>query len=376
MTLRTAVVGAGVVSSQHLSGLEQNPLVDLVAVCDLDEVLAREKAREYGIKAYFDVDELLKAEQLDWIHLCTPVQTHRDLALTAIEHGVDVQIEKPATVTVEELEEIEAAADERDVTVTVVRNHLFSISVREARERIEAGDLGAIRGVDVIATGKTAPDEQNRGAWAFELPGGEFQEGIPHQIYVALGLGGYPRSSDDVHATTSRFGEYDEGFTFDGLQLQWVTDDDVLCSVKLMAGAVPKRELLIHGEEKSLVIDLLSETTIELDRDYAASPVARGLSNVDHALGRFEGSLDHAKGMVERRFSSDWETEKHWDSHFYQFHEEAEALLTDDEPPFSLEQAKWTIELIELVEKASEVRDERPVASPPTKSTPSRSVTD
>ena len=356
MTLRAAVVGAGVVSGTHLSGLEQNPLVDLVAVCDLDEDLAREKASEYGIKAYFDVDELLEAEQLDWVHLCTPVQTHRDLALKAIEHGVNVQIEKPATVTVGELEEIEAAADEHDVTVTIVRNKLFNIAVRAARERIEAGDLGAIRGVDVVATGKTAPDDEKRGAWAFELPGGEFQEGIPHQIYLVLGLGGYPRSDDDVHATTACFGEYDEGFTFDGLQLQWVTDDEVLCSVKLMAGAVPKRQLLIHGEEKSLVIDLLSATTTVLDRDYAASPVARGLSNVDHGLGRFKGSLAMAKGMAERRFSSGWDIEKHWDPHYYQFHEEAEALLADAEPPFSLEEAKWTIRLIELVEEAAKAR--------------------
>ena len=357
MTLSAAVVGGGVVSDRHLSGLAQNPLVELVAVCDIDEQRAREQAKKYGIKAYFDMAELLEEESLDWIHLCTPVQTHRDLALQAIEAGVDVQIEKPATLAVEEMKEIAAAADEHDVTVTVVRNHLFDVVTVDARERIESGELGRIRGVDVVAAGKTLPDDQNRGSWAFDLPGGEFEEGIPHQIYLALALGGYPRDEDAVHATTALAGEYDGGFTYDGLQLQWATDEEVLCSVKLLAGGVPQRVLLVHGEERSLAVDLLSQTTITLDRDYGASPVARAMSNVDHVLGRVGGSLRNAAGMAKRRFGDDLETELKWNAHYRQFDEEARALLADEEPTVSLDEVTWTVRLMELVREDAERRE-------------------
>jgi predicted dehydrogenase len=359
MTLNAAVVGGGVVSGRHLSGLAQMPQVTLVAVCDIDEDRAREKAREYDITAYTELALLLDKEDVDWLHICTPVQTHRDLALQAIEAGVDVQIEKPATETVAELDDIQAAAAEHGVTVTVVRNHLFDKAAVAAREAVESGTLGRVRGVDVIAAGKTRPDDQNRGSWAFELPGGEFEEGIPHQMYLALTLGGYPASEADVHATTALADSYSEGFTYDGLQLQWTTDEDVLCSVKLLAGGVPQRLLVVHGETKSIAVDLLSQTTVTLDRDYASSPVARAMSNVDHVLGRVRGSVENAVGMVKRRFDDSWETEIEWNPHYRQFDEEANALLAGEEPTVSLTEVRWTIRLMELVREEAERRQRR-----------------
>ena len=100
MTLETAVVGGGVVSDYHLSGLTQCPDTELVAICDLDESRAREKATEYDINAYADFEGMLAREQLDWIHLCTPVATHLELARMAIEDGFPVLIEKPVTESV------------------------------------------------------------------------------------------------------------------------------------------------------------------------------------------------------------------------------------------------------------------------------------
>jgi predicted dehydrogenase len=360
MTLSTAVVGGGVVSGRHLSGLAQMPQVDLVAVCDIDEQRASEQARKYDITAYTDMALLLDSEDLDWIHLCTPVQTHRDLAIQAIEAGVAVQIEKPATETVAELDEIEAAADEHGVTVTVVRNHLFDMAAVAAREKIESGKLGRVRGVDVIASGKTRPDDQNRGSWAFDLAGGEFEEGIPHQIYLALAMGGYPKRADDVHATTALSGTYKGGFTYDGLELQWVTGDEALCSVKLLAGATPQRTLIVHGEQASLAVDLLSQTVVTLDREYASSAMARAMSNVDHILGRVRGSVENAVGMIRRRFSDDWETEIKWNPHYRQFDEEANALLAGEEPTVSLSEVRWTVRMMELVREDATRRQSIP----------------
>ena len=105
MSLRTAVIGGGTVSENHLSGLSQNPKTELVAICDLDEEIAREKARSYGIKAYFDVGELLAAENLDWVHVCTPPQTHLAVATQVLEAGIPALVEKPVTETIEQFEE-------------------------------------------------------------------------------------------------------------------------------------------------------------------------------------------------------------------------------------------------------------------------------
>ncbi|MFC7137867.1 Gfo/Idh/MocA family protein [Halobaculum litoreum] len=198
MTLRTAVIGGGTVSEVHLSGLSKNPRTELVAICDLDEEIATSKAEKYGIKAYTDLDELLAAEDLDWVHVCTPVQTHLPVAKTVIDAGIPIQIEKPITETYEEFEELAAYAAERDVVVSEKHNHNFDPVVRQARKRMESGECGTIKGVEVIYTGCSKPDDPNRGPWNFELAGGEFEEGSPPAVHDAAGRrlppvrGGHP----------------------------------------------------------------------------------------------------------------------------------------------------------------------------------------
>jgi len=353
MALRTAVIGGGVVSRLHLSALEESPLVDLVGICDIDAERARELAKEYGIRAYFDAETMLTEADLDWVHVCTPVQTHRDLCVMALEAGVPALVEKPATVSVDEIDDIREAAERTGVPVSVVHNHQFSIGVKEARERIADGELGELRGLDMISTGDPRPDVSQRGSWAFELVGGEFEEGIPHQIYVALGVGGYPIDREAVKATTALHGDYEQGFGYDGLQLQWVTDEQALCSVKLLSGGQRQRLLLVHGEEASLMVDLMSQTTVTLDRDYAASPVTRAMSNVDHVLDRVTGTARNAGAMARRELTDDRETELHWNSLASQFDAEARALLADEPPAVPLEEARWTVALMEEVREAA-----------------------
>jgi len=160
MSLRTAVIGGGTVSENHLSGLAQNPKTELVAICDLDEETARSKARSYGIKAYFDVDELLDAEQLDWIHVCTPPQTHLAVATQTLEAGIPTLVEKPVTETIEQFEDLAAVAEREDVPFSVVHNHKFGLVMRSVLEEIESGELGQIRGVDLLYTGSTEPESK------------------------------------------------------------------------------------------------------------------------------------------------------------------------------------------------------------------------
>jgi predicted dehydrogenase len=357
MVLNAAVVGGGTVSRRHLTGLKNDPLVELKAICDIDESRAQTLAEEYDITPYADIGAMLDAESLDWVHICTSVQTHRDLAIQAMEAGCHVLIEKPVSLTAAEVDDIERASEEHGVRVSVVRNHLFGFIVREVQDRIAAGELGKLRAVEVVYTGNTPPDESNRGAWTFELPGGEFEEGIPHPIYTALGIGGLPASDRDAYATTACSKQYDQGFTYDGLQIGWTTPDEVLCSVTVTAGAVPQRTVNVHGEKASLSVDMLSQTMVTLDKNYNAGAVNRARSNVDHIVGRTVGTLSNVFAMAKRRLGDDdWEDQLYWDSHYHQYHLEAEAILYGREPPVPIEQAKWTMKLIELIREHAENR--------------------
>jgi predicted dehydrogenase len=351
MTLKTAVVGGGVVSSNHLDGLALCPSTDLVAVCDVDESRLREVATEYDVVGYTDVETMVSDADLDWVHVCTPVATHLPIARTVIEAGVPVLIQKPVTETVEEYEELERLADRSDVSVAVVHNHVFDPTMRRLTEAIAAGTVGDVRSVDVLYAGQTAPDEKRRGDWAFDLPGGEFEEGLPHPLYLMLRVGGYPTAAEDVQAVTHLAEDYELSFTYDGAKVQYLSEDDVLCSATLVPGDVPEKAVHVHGTAGVLVADLVSQTLLSLERDYEASPIQRARHNVDRAGARLVGNVRNAKSFLEKTRDEGWAAQVRMDPHYYQFDVEAAALESGEDPAVPRAEGGWTIRLMEAIRR-------------------------
>lgn len=364
MTLSAAVVGAGTISDRHLAGLDRCPHTKLDAVCDLDADRARRAARKYGILAYSDMDDMLTAESLDWIHLCTGVQSHLPLARAAIEAGVPVMIEKPITESTADLEELQRLAADHGVGVSEVQQHLFDPAVRELKRRIDDGELGRIRGVDTIYAGLTKPDEPNRGSWAFDLAGGEFEEGLPHPLYVTLHLGGFPRGREDIAATTSLVDQYDRPFAYDGAQVQFVAEGERLCSVKLIAGCAPQKLVHVHGEEGSVTADLISQTLVDVGLNYDGSTIAKTRNNLYRARDRVLGTFENGQEVVRGRLANDWEHDKAFTTHFYQIDLEAQALAAGEPLPLPLEQSWWTVGLMEAI-RGNPLADEPEIQTAP-----------
>lgn len=356
MVLRTAVVGAGIISGEHLSALRSCPKTTPVAVCDIDEERATRVARAHDTTAYFDIDELLSSEQLDWLHVCTPVQTHVTLARKAIEAGVPVLIEKPITRTSDELEELIESAERNDVSLSSVHNHVFDPAMRKARTLIDEGVIGDIRGVDMTYTGASFADEPNRGAWAFELSGGEFEEGIPHPLYLALTIGGYPNSEADIDVQTALTRSYEQPFSYDSTLIQYRSDGR-LCSIRVSAGGVPQHQLGVHGERGSLLIDLVSQTVVRIRNDYTVSSVNRARNNLDRAVSRVLGTVTMVKDVLRNQLEDSWESEKELDSHYYQIDDAAAAIQRGNQQPVPIEQAQWVIRMMEQIREVADETD-------------------
>ncbi len=352
MVVRTAVVGAGTISRTHLAGVSKNPRTELTAVCDLDEQAARERAREFGTMAVTDLTEIL--DELDAIHVCTPAQTHFDIARRAIEAGVAVVLEKPATVTVEEVTELEALAESHDVPVTVIHNHLFYPAVRQARRLIENGEIGQVRAINVIYAGLTPPDQVNRGSWVFELPGGEFEEGLPHPIYTTLGLAGFPESVESVNAHTSLSRTYDSGFSYDQAQLQYVSERGTLCSITMLSDTEQQRLHIIDGSEGSLVVDEINQSVFRIADDYTRSVLARSRKGVDLSLSQLASTVENVKLFVDTTLDDSWGTATKSNSHFAIFDGFAKSVDLGTDVPVPLEQSRWTIQLMEEIRTAAQ----------------------
>jgi len=144
-TLRAGVVGAGFIGAVHarsarLAGAR------LAGVATSTPQRSREAAERLGAEQAFDTPaELATADGIDVVHICTPNHLHAELAALALRHGKHVVCEKPLAVSVEQADELTAAAARADRIATVPFVYRFHPVVREARARVRAGALGAVR---------------------------------------------------------------------------------------------------------------------------------------------------------------------------------------------------------------------------------------
>ena len=99
---KVAVIGTGQIATKaHIPAYRSNKHVDLVAVVDIDKRRAEKIAKRFRIrKTFSSVDELLETQDVDAISICTPPNTHAEIAVHAFEHGVHVFCEKPMAIEV------------------------------------------------------------------------------------------------------------------------------------------------------------------------------------------------------------------------------------------------------------------------------------
>lgn len=116
--LRVALVGAGSHAYRNiLPALHYLP-VQLKALCDLNLPLAQRTAAEYGrVNCYASMTELLRSEELDAVLLCVSAAAHPALACEALAAGLHVWMEKPAAMSLAEVESMIARRGDRTVTV-------------------------------------------------------------------------------------------------------------------------------------------------------------------------------------------------------------------------------------------------------------------
>ncbi len=142
--LRVAVAGLHI-GRGHARAVRINPRADLVAICDPDEILAREVAGEYGDPTvYADYDAMLAAESLDGVCIATPNRLHAPMARAAIARGLHVLCEKPLTLDTGEARDLLARARAAGVTHAMNFSNRPNPAVRYVREQLDAGALGRV----------------------------------------------------------------------------------------------------------------------------------------------------------------------------------------------------------------------------------------
>ena len=143
-TIKVGVAGLGFIGPAHIEALRRIPGIEVVAISESSEELAKSKAEQLGIPKYFsDFNELLK-EEIDCVHICTPNFLHFEMARAALESGKHVVCEKPLATTVAQGEELLKLANKTGLIHAVHFNIRYYPLVRQMKLMREKGDLGEI----------------------------------------------------------------------------------------------------------------------------------------------------------------------------------------------------------------------------------------
>jgi predicted dehydrogenase len=168
--LRVAVVGCGDVSRVHFDAIANDPLAELVAVCDTDAGRREAASARYSVPSFASISELIDAVRPDVVHISTPHDEHAVLAIAALEAGVNVILEKPLAHTREAGDALVAAAEASGAKIGICFQNRYNTPVRAAKELLESGRLGKVVGASGTViwhrTREYYEDRPWRGTWA------------------------------------------------------------------------------------------------------------------------------------------------------------------------------------------------------------------
>jgi len=146
MALKIGLVGLRGIGNTHATAYKKDPLANLVAVCDVVKSRADEAAAKYGVRAYSDLSEMLRNEELDIVDVTTGGiengSWHFEPAMEAMEAGKNVLVEKPLSNDVNEARQMVAKAAEKNVYLGCNLNHYFTPTADRARKYIADGEIG------------------------------------------------------------------------------------------------------------------------------------------------------------------------------------------------------------------------------------------
>lgn len=146
--LRIGIIGTGWIAEAHAESYLKQPDVELVAGADLVEGKAKAFFDKFNIEAkcYSSHKEMLDDESLhlDAVSICTYNRTHAECAIYALKKGVNVLLEKPMSVTLDEAVEICRAEKESGKVLSIGFQPRLDENMKMIKKIVESGKLGKV----------------------------------------------------------------------------------------------------------------------------------------------------------------------------------------------------------------------------------------
>lgn len=249
--IRVGIIGVGgIARGVHIPGYKKLPGVEIAAVSDLVLDRAQEAAKDAGpdTRAYADYREMLTAEELDAVSVCTPNAFHKDPTIAALEAGAHVLCEKPIASSVADGEAMIAAANRTGKLLTIGLMTRFAPYAQAIRRFSDDGFLGEVYYARAqYLRRRLIPD------WGVfhiheKSGGGALIDIGVHILDLTMWLMGSPKPVSVSGATYSKFGNRPDLINRKGAPLKFPpdefdVDDNAFAHVRFDNGAVLSLEV-------------------------------------------------------------------------------------------------------------------------------------
>lgn len=178
--LNIAIVGAGFMGKAHVVGLSNMPKLFWPApampvfktICDIDPEIAQDAKVRFGFeKSCTDWHNIIADPEIDVVHVCTPNDSHADIAIAALEAGKHVLCEKPIASKLEDAKRMADAASkaaQKGLISMCAYQYRRVPAVVLAKKFIDEGKLGEILNVRCTYLQCWSADPSSPLSWRFQ----------------------------------------------------------------------------------------------------------------------------------------------------------------------------------------------------------------
>jgi UDP-N-acetylglucosamine 3-dehydrogenase len=240
---------------------QQNDSCRLLGICDLNEKRAREVGSKYGVPWHSDLSKFLQLPGLEGVTICTPTNTHYEVATRALEEGKHLLVEKPMTGDKDHAEKLVRAAGKAGRKLLVGFIERFNPGVGMVKEMLERDEAGQV----ILANGRRVT------RWPVRIGDvGVIKDTAIHDIDIMRYLlskevelvyaqtGSLKHSFEDYAEIMLRFDHGTTGF----IDANWLTPRKV-------------RTLIITGSEATINLDYISQEISVDDSEKTVKPTVK-----------------------------------------------------------------------------------------------------
>ena len=350
--MKIGIVGCGLNSDYHINFARTYQGAEIVGVVDQDIEKARDCAKRFSISGVFSsIAELVEKTRPDVVHILTPPRTHFAVAKEAMEAGCHVLVEKPLGLNFDEAKGLYDIAETKGVKLCTMHNHFYDPCMSKANDFVKSGQLGQVINVEsYYGLNTQIPAFRDYPApnvipWLYNLPGGVYQDFMPHPLYVLLEYTGTPQ---EIKVMQQSHGVLPQNMA-DEIRVL-IKGEKAFGTLTFSFAAKPHLHFIrIYGTKMMVEVDINTMTTVDHPLSSLPKAAQKATYNLAESWQLFTNTtanvINFIRGKLKPYLGMKILINKYYES-----------IEKNTEPPVSKEQALLVMKTMDEIWKQVEIK--------------------